>query len=110
MSTKLCFRVYPETWIGSDDVADIVHLAGKNIMSLGCSAGGKDLAQSFLKAGINAFIGSHRGTRRDEVLLLPLIFFSVMAFNQELSIGDVFEATQKMLPMQDTFHMYCATG
>ena len=103
---KIYFRVYPETWIGAADVTDVVHLEGKNIMTLGCGAGGKDVADSFLKAGCSSFIGSHRGTRRDEVLLLPLAFFSVLAFNQNLSLREVFDTAQKMLPQQDTFRMY----
>ena len=102
-------------WFGltPSSVSEIVKLAGRTIISCGCSSGREPLAQAFLRSGCRAYIGPIEGVDQDADALFCIgFFYHLLSHERDSKISCTDREAAERASQFDTYarsgtHLFC---
>lgn len=95
----------PKGNFGPEEIRRFARLAGKTVISTGCSAGNVETAQAFLDSGCEIYIGPNDYPDGNDALMFVLrLFYDLIQNNR--SVKEAFQNAKSLDAEMDMFQLY----
>jgi hypothetical protein len=95
----------PKSNFGPEEIRRFARLAGKTVISTGCSAGNVETAQAFLDSGCEIYIGPNDYPDGNDALMFVLrLFYDLIQNNR--SVKEAFQNAKSLDAEMDMFQLY----